>query len=92
MLDSVRQWIKKRSEPNPRDIAKQRLRVVIEIDRGGGISPNILDQLRRDIQSVLQKYPSFDFQALDIEFQDKDQRQRIQIVVPIRKNEGAVEN
>jgi len=70
-------------EATAREVAMQRLSVVIMIDRGA-LPPGMLEELQEDIRKLLSKYPMFDLSNLVIEMKEVDSRQQIQIVVPIR--------
>ncbi len=87
MLNHLRKLFGQGSETTTREVAKQRLSMVIMIDRGV-LPKDMLDKLQRDIRDILKKYPIFDLQHLVIEMQDEERgnRQRVQIVVPIKKN------
>jgi len=50
------------SKQNPKDVAKDRLRLILIHDRGD-IAPEILDKIRLEILDVLSKY-------IDIEYED----------------------
>ena len=73
----------RRREATAREVAKQRLSMVIMIDRGV-LPPGMLEDLQEDIRKLLSKYPVFDLSNLVIEMKEADSRQRVQIVVPIR--------
>ncbi len=66
-----------------REVARQRLSMVIMIDRGV-LPPGMLEDLQEDIRKLLARYPVFDLSNLVIEMKEADSRQKVQIVVPIK--------
>jgi cell division topological specificity factor len=54
-------------QPASKDVAKERLRLVLIQDRGSNVDPQILEQLKNDIIKVINKYLDVDEQALEIE-------------------------
>lgn len=65
MNSSSKNW-KKLGRPNSKDIAKERLKLVLLHDRMD-LSPKILEQLKNEIIHVLSKYIEIDEDATDIE-------------------------
>lgn len=55
-------------QPASKDVAKERLRLVLIQDRGSNVDPKIIEQLKNDIIVVINKYLEVDEQALEIEF------------------------
>lgn len=54
-------------QPSSKDVAKERLRLVLIHDRGANINPKILEDLKNDIILVINKYLEVDEEALEIE-------------------------
>lgn len=54
------------SKPKSKDVAKDRLKLVLMHDRGI-LSPDLLEKLRADLLSVFSKYVEIDMHAVDIE-------------------------
>jgi cell division topological specificity factor len=59
-------------QPSSKDVAKERLRLVLIQDRGSNVDPKILEQLKNDIITVINKYLEVDEGALEIEFTKAD--------------------
>jgi len=51
---------------NSKDIAKERLRLVLVHDRSN-VSPEVLDQMRNEIIEVISKYIEIDREEMDIQ-------------------------
>lgn len=54
-------------QPSSKDVAKERLRLVLIHDRNGNIDPKILENLKNEIMEVINKYLEVDEEALEIE-------------------------
>jgi cell division topological specificity factor len=52
-------------KPSPRDVAKQRLKVILIHDRSS-VSPELLDAIKEDILKVLSKYVEIDSGEIDV--------------------------
>ena len=53
------------SKPSPKQVAKDRLKLILIHDRGE-LSPTTLEKIRREIYEVLAKYVDIDDQDIDI--------------------------
>ena len=76
--------------PQSRDVAKQRLKLVLINDRTG-LSPKTLEELRVEILKVISKYIEIDEKSLDIQMTNTKSEDGKTIVpalianIPIRK-------
>jgi cell division topological specificity factor len=67
-----------------KDIAKQRLMLVLSYERQG-LPPNVVDQLREDLISLFSKYPQFDASGIDVALKkNEDEREELWISIPLR--------
>lgn len=54
-------------QPSSKEVAKERLRLVLIHDRNGNIDPKILENIKNEIMQVIEKYLEVDEEALEIE-------------------------
>mgnify|MGYP006277921053 FL=1 len=76
MFETVKEMFEKNGKENSKDVAKERLRLVLVHDRMDrmGISRNVLNNMKEDLIEVISKHLEIDEQGLEITFdrQDKD--------------------
>ena len=72
------------SKPPSGKIAKDRLQLVLVHDRAG-LSPELMDQMRDDIISVLSKYVEIDREAMDITLTQGREQNKLVANIPIRR-------
>lgn len=70
------------NEKNSKDTAKDRLKLVLIHDRAS-MSPNIIEDLRRDLVAVISKYMDFDEKALDVQMAEQDEMAMLEVNIPI---------
>ena len=76
MFEAVKEMFKKDDKEKSKDVAKERLRLVLVHDRMDrmGISRDVLNNMKEDLIEVISKHLEIDEQGLEITFdrQDKD--------------------
>jgi cell division topological specificity factor len=76
MIELVKEMFSKSEEEKSKDVAKERLRLVLVHDRMDrmGISRDVLNNMKEDLMEVIMKHLEIDEQGLEISFdrQDKD--------------------
>jgi cell division topological specificity factor len=71
------------NNPNSRDRVKQRLQLILAHDRVA-LTPQMLDEMRREIMAVVSKYVEIDCDSMEISL-ETDQRATVMIAnLPIR--------
>ncbi len=68
---------------SPRDIAKERLQVMLVYDRAH-LDPGLVDALKEDLVRTVSKYSNFDINNLTIDFSQKDNQVILRIDIPIK--------
>ncbi len=67
-----------------KDIAKQRLTVVLAYERKG-LPPNIVDKLREDLINLFSKYPQFDAKSIEVSLRrDDSDKEELWISIPFK--------
>lgn len=74
-------WLFNR-EPSSRDVAKERLQVVLIYDRAG-ISPELMDTLREEIVDVLSRHVEIDQHEIELTVTPGDKRNESKLVANI---------
>ena len=69
---------------NSKDIAKERLQLVLIHDRAS-LSPGMVDDLRKDLIEVISKYMDFDEEGLDVQVESRDEIAMLEVNIPIAK-------
>jgi cell division topological specificity factor len=70
-------------ETNSKDIARERLRLVLVHDRST-VSPEIINLLRDDLIQVIQKYLDIDLEGLLVNIEGEDNSVALIANIPIR--------
>ena len=65
-----------------KDMAKDRLKLVLIQDRAN-MSPNMLEDLRKDLILVISKYMDFDEKNLDVQMAEQDNMTMLEVNIPI---------
>lgn len=73
-------------EPSSRDVAKERLQLVLIYDRAG-ISSELLDTLREEIVHVLSRHIEIDHERIELSVLQGEGRNRARLVanIPLRR-------
>lgn len=74
-----------RAQPKSKDVAKERLKLVLVHDRTD-ISPAIVEQMRDDIISVIARYVDFDRDMVDIHLTRDARENRLVANIPLRQS------
>lgn len=76
-------------EPNSREIAQQRLRIMLINDRAGINTPNFLPQLQQEILEVLKKYVDIDSpDAVKFKYDNDDDTNMIEMSISFDPQES----
>lgn len=70
-------------EAKSKEVAKQRLRLVLIQDRMG-VSPQFMDMLKKDIIGVLSRYVDMDENDLEVNLTSKDASMALVCNIPVR--------
>jgi len=73
-----------RESPGSKNIAKERLRLVLIHDRAD-ISPQLLQLLKNEIVAVISKYMEIDDKGLEVSLEHVDKQVALVANIPIRK-------
>ncbi len=83
MLDFLARLLGRES-PGSKNIAKERLRLVLIHDRAD-ISPQLLQLLKNEIVAVISKYMEIDDKGLEVSLEHVDKQVALVANIPIRK-------
>ncbi len=73
-----------------KEMAKDRLKLVLIQDRAS-MSPQMMDNLRRDLVQVISKYMDFDEASLDVQMAEQDNMTMLEVNIPVssvKRNAG----
>jgi cell division topological specificity factor len=80
-MDKVMGAFKK---PSARDIARQRLQLILKYDRAG-LPPNAIDEVKNAILNAIKDFPFVDASGVTINISPNgDNREKIEIEIPVR--------
>ncbi len=69
-----------------KDIAKQRLMLVLSYERQG-LPPSIVERLKEDLINLFSKYPQFDASGIDVLLKrNEDNREELWISIPLKNS------
>lgn len=79
-------------EDNAKDIAKNRLRVVLMQDRTN-LTPELLQRMRKELIELLSKYVEMDKEALELNFDQEGDQMALMLSIPVirAKDEAEIE-
>lgn len=72
-----------RETVNSKDIARERLRLVLVHDRSS-VSPELLNNLKEDLIKVIRQYMEIDEEALSVNFENDDQSVALVANIPVK--------
>lgn len=72
------------NDDSSKDLAKERLRLVLVQDRAI-LSPGMLDALKRDLIEVISKYMELDEAGLEVELERQDESVALVANIPVKK-------
>ncbi len=73
-----------KEEPKSKDLAKERLRLVLVHDRAS-VSPQFLEQIKEELIQVISKYMEIDREGMDIQLSNEDDSVALLASIPIRR-------
>jgi cell division topological specificity factor len=74
-----------RSQPSSKDVARDRLKLVLIHDRTD-VSPAIIEQMRNEIIDVISRHVDIDREGVDIKLFQEDNENRLVADIPLIKN------
>ncbi len=79
-------------EVNAKDVARNRLRVVLMQDRTN-LTPELLQRMRRELVELLSKYVEMDKDALELNFDQEGDQMALMLSIPVirAKDEAEIE-
>ena len=79
-------------EVNAKDVARNRLRVVLMQDRTN-LTPELLQRMRRELVELLSKYVEMDKDALELNFDQEGNQMALMLSIPVirAKDEAEIE-
>lgn len=81
MIDILAKFFKK--EENSKNVAKERLRLVLVHDRAS-VSPQLLEMLKVDLIEVLSKYMEIDEESLEMNLSNIDKSVALVASIPVK--------
>ncbi|MDD2628823.1 MAG: cell division topological specificity factor MinE [Limnochordia bacterium] len=81
MLEFLTRFFTKNS--GSKDVAKKRLQLVLIQDRGG-LSLEVIEQIKVDLIAAISKYVEIDDEALDVELEDSTECLTLMANIPIK--------
>lgn len=82
VFDFVSWFLGRRDKPRSKDLAKERLKLVLTHDRVD-ISPQMFEKLRRDLAIACAKYVEIDEAAMSVRLDSQDRRLALIASVPV---------
>lgn len=81
-----------KNDENAKDVAKNRLRVVLMQDRTN-LTPELLQRMRKELIELLSKYVEMDKEALDLNFDQEGDQMALMLSIPVirAKDEAEIE-
>ena len=83
MLDFINR-IFGRESSSSRNVAKERLRLVLVHDRAG-VSPELLESLKADLINVISNYMEIDEDALEVSLDSSENQVALVANIPVKK-------
>lgn len=77
-------------EVNAKDVARNRLRVVLMQDRTN-LTPELLQRMRRELVELLSKYVEMDKEALELNFDQEGDQMALMLSIPVIRAKDAAE-
>ncbi len=84
MFDLMKNLFTDQGREKSRDVAKERLRLVLIHDRIG-VSPEIIEDLRGDLIEVISKYMDIDEEELEMELNHQDNSVALVANIPVKE-------
>ncbi len=79
----------RQKEPSSREVAKQRLQLVLVHDRSQ-ISPGLLETLKDEIIALISKYVEIDRSGVQVSFSQHDRESRLVADIPLANGRRAL--
>lgn len=84
MFDFISRMFAKEEQVRSKDLARERLRLVLVHDRAS-ISPQILDDLKFDLIKVISKYIEIDENGIRVNLDSSDSSVALVASIPVRR-------
>lgn len=82
LLDFISRFFMKENPPS-KEVARERLRLVLVHDRAS-VSPDFINQLKEDLIRVIQEYLDIDEDALQVSLENEDDSIALVANIPVR--------
>ncbi|ADU96260.1 cell division topological specificity factor MinE [Thermovibrio ammonificans] len=70
-------------KPPAKEVAKQRLQVILKYDRAG-LPPNAIEEVKKAILAALEKFPFIDTSGVNISIPEDKDKGKIEIEIPVK--------
>jgi cell division topological specificity factor len=84
MLDFINKLFGRDADANSKDVAKERLRLVLVHDRAS-ISPHLLETLKEELIAVINKYMEIDEDTFNVKLDRSDDSVALIANIPVRR-------
>lgn len=90
MLEFLNKIFGRDSQNESKNVAKERLRLVLVHDRSN-VSPEVLDSLKNDLIGVISKYMEIDQNALEVNFDSSDDSVALIANIPVLRMKRTID-
>ncbi|OCL25267.1 cell division topological specificity factor MinE [Orenia metallireducens] len=84
MLDIMKGIFNNKEDVSSKDVAKERLRLVLVHDRIG-VSPEIIEEMKEELIEVISKYLDIDDERIDMDLERQDNSVALIANIPIKR-------
>ncbi|PRX28975.1 cell division topological specificity factor MinE [Orenia metallireducens] len=84
MLDIMKGIFNNKEDVSSKDVAKERLRLVLVHDRIG-VSPEIIEEMKEEMIEVISKYLDIDNDRIDMDLERQDNSVALIANIPVRR-------
>lgn len=91
MLEFLNKIFGRDSQNESKNVAKERLRLVLVHDRSN-VSPEVLDSLKNDLIEVISKYMEIDQNALEVNFDSSDDSVALIANIPVLRMKRTIDS
>ncbi len=84
-VDIINKFFGKESAAASKNVAKERLRLVLVQDRANSLSDDMMEALREDLIAVISKYMEIDQNALEVALSKSDNEVALVANIPVVK-------
>jgi cell division topological specificity factor len=84
LLDIMKGIFNNKEDVSSKDVAKERLRLVLVHDRIG-VSPEIIEEMKEELIEVISKYLDIDDERIDMDLERQDNSVALIANIPIKR-------